>query len=128
MKTLTVDLGGKLPEGMLSLCIYLQHEDITEGGEGKVYKEHLSYCNQLVTKVDNEEDAGTVKDCWFDVSDDRTVSIELSGLKLDPGYTGYAIVVQPTSTDLPVLVAAYDSEGKTYWFIPEDLKIELLNC
>ena len=98
MKTLTVDLGGKLPEGAHSLCIYLRHKDITEGGEGK------------------------------EVRDDRTVSIELSVIKLDEGYTGYAIVVQPTSTDLPVLVAAYDNEDKTYWFIPEDLKIELLNC
>lgn len=128
MKTLKVDLGGKLPEGVYSLCIYIRHKDITEGGEGKVNKDLLLYCNQLVTKVDNEEDAGTVKDCWTEVNDDRTVSIELSGIKLDEGYTGYAIVVQPTSTDLPVLVAAYDNEDKTYWFIPEDLKIELLNC
>ena len=76
MKTLTVDLGGKLPEGAHSLCIYLRHKDITEGGEGKVNKDLLLYCTQLVTKVDNEEDAGTVKDCWAEVSDDRTVSIE----------------------------------------------------
>ncbi|QIG60707.1 hypothetical protein VPT02_131 [Vibrio phage VPT02] len=124
MKTLKVDLGGKLPDNVLSVCIYLDHLAIVNGDSIEVGNDELLYHTLEVKPLHGEQE--TSDEPWKPFDAPRKVTVDFPVLMLDKGARAYALVVQPEKDLEAILVVAVGNEERWY-DLPKDLKIELLN-
>lgn len=126
MKTLTVDLGGKLPEGQVAMAIFFDHVNIINGDTIEIGIDRLSYCGAEVKfRKDGDYETG---DYWAGMYEDtRIVTVEFPAIQLPKGIRAYGLIVQP---DKPIeaILSVVSNEKEVWYELPKDLKIELLNC
>ncbi|AUG85251.1 hypothetical protein FDJ20_gp049 [Vibrio phage Thalassa] len=124
MKTLRVDLGGKLPADASSVCIFIDPLNLVNGDSIEVDTDYLSYHPIEVKPLHEEHE--TSYDPWVCFEDPRKVKVDFPVINTTDGVTAYALVVQPEK-DIEAILAV-DIGGEYIWYdLPKDLKIELLN-
>lgn len=124
MKTLKVDLGGKLPNGAKSVCIFIDQVHLINGDTVTLGGRFLNYHTLEVTPL--HELSEQSNEPWQPWPDDRKVTVEFPVIGVPDGTEAYALVVQP-DCEIPAILAI-DTGSENLWYgLPKDLKIELLN-
>ncbi|BBL19297.1 hypothetical protein KIT04_128 [Vibrio phage KIT04] len=124
MKTLRVDLGGKLPDKIAAVCIFIEPGHLLNGEQIIADRRALLFNEEEVRPLHEKEEAQNTPWCVWE--DGRSIEVRLPAIKIPESITPYALVVQPGCTIEAVL--AVEVDGLTCWYdLPKDLKIELLN-
>lgn len=124
MKTLRVDLGGKLPEDASSVSIYIDPLNLVNGDSIEVGTGDLFYHTIEVKPLHEGHETSYAP--WIRLDDQRKVKVDFPIINTMDSVTAYALVVQPEK-DIEAILAVV-SNGEEVWYdLPKDLKIELLN-
>ncbi len=124
MKTLKVNLGGKLPENATAVCIFLEHENVLNGDHVFADRESLMF-HRLEVKP--RGDLPQSDEDWQEwVKEDRQVEVQLPCLDIMDGVEVTAVVVQP-GKDIEAILVVTDGVDTHWYDLPEKVKIDLIN-